>query len=281
MEIQKVRRRRFTFAGGLTAALLTLSALVAVPAQAAPPSPPPAPLLTAPPLAYVALGDSFAAGQGAEPYLDSCERSASSYPAVADLSLSVRLVTNAACGGATIDDVKDKQLKRLNKDTDVVTLTVGGNDLDLAGLVAVCLADPNACPSALAARAALLNPATSPLVGDLAATIQAIQTAAPNATIYVTGYPLLFDPNFPHPLAATVNTLTGHLNTLIAFVATTNGATYVDVTASFAGHGIGSADPWINFNPADLLDPENFHPTAAGYVAYHNALTAAGAFPTP
>jgi lysophospholipase L1-like esterase len=174
-----------------------------------------------------------------------------------------------------------------------VTLTVGGNGFDLPGLIAACSTpepQPSAsCLAALAARAALLNPATSPLVGDLATTIQAIHTAAPNATVYVTGYPLLFEPNLADPLALTnqVNGLTLALNGLIkgtvGAVAQNQGTdvVYVDVTTAtaFAGHGIGSETPWINFNPADLSDPENFHPNAAGYRAYYAALVSAGAFP--
>jgi lysophospholipase L1-like esterase len=278
MEILKVRRRRPIFAVVLATTALALGAVTAAPAQSAAP-------FAAPPLAYVALGDSYAAGQGAEPYLDSCLRSASSYPALADVSKSVRLVTNAACSGAGGQDVIATQLKRLSKDTDVVTLTVGGNNLDLVTLVAACSAgDPIACGTALATREALLlqalnDPVSSPLVADLTATIQAIRAAAPNAAVYVTGYPLLIDPSFPDPaLATAVNYLTGLLNAVIEGVAIANGATYVDVTPYFAGHGIGSSDPWINFDQAALFDPENFHPTAAGYLAYYTALADAGAF---
>lgn len=276
MALLKVRRRRHIFAAGLATVVLAFAGLAAAPAQAAIPP--------APPLAYVALGDSYAAGQGAEPYLDSCRRSASSYPALADASRWVRLVQNAACSGASSDDVVASQLKRLSPDTDVVTLTVGGNNLDLPGLVLACSTSELACASALAQRQALLtqaifDPASSPLVADLTATIDAIQAAAPNATIYVTGYPLLFDPAFPDPaLAFAVNSLTLMLNTVIQNVAEANGAIYVDVTGAFAGHGIGSNDPWFNFDPTNPFDPENLHPNAAGYAAYYTALANAGAF---
>ncbi|MGX9900019.1 hypothetical protein ACW0JT_09035 [Arthrobacter sp. SA17] len=118
MALLKVRRRRSTLAAGLATVVLAFAGLATAPAQAAMPP--------APPLAYVALGDSYAAGQGAEPYLDSCLRSPSSYPALADASKWVRLVQNAACTGHSADDVVATQLKRLSPDTDVVTLTVGG-----------------------------------------------------------------------------------------------------------------------------------------------------------
>ncbi|WP_247042257.1 SGNH/GDSL hydrolase family protein [Arthrobacter rhizosphaerae] len=276
MALLKVRRRRPIFAAGLATVVLAFAGLATAPAQAAMPP--------APPLAYVALGDSYAAGQGAEPYLDSCLRSASSYPALADVSKWVKLVENAACSGATADDVVATQLKRLSPATDVVTLTVGGHNLDVNGLVLACSTSELACATALAQREALLaqailDPASSPLVADLTATINAIQAAAPNATIYVTGYPLLFDEGFQDPaLAFVVNSLTVTLNTVIKNVAEANGATYVDVTVAFADNGIGSTDPWFSFDPLNPFDPENLHPTAEGYAAYYTALANAGAF---
>ena len=48
---------------------------------------------------------------------------------------------------------------------------------------------------------------------------------------------------------------------------------YVDVTAAFAGHGIGGTGvPFINPPGTGI---EAFHPTAAGYVAYAAAISAA------
>ena len=50
---------------------------------------------------------------------------------------------------------------------------------------------------------------------------------------------------------------------------------YVDVTAEFAGHGIGSTKPFINDIRAGAADA--FHPNADGYLAYADAISAAGA----
>jgi hypothetical protein len=46
--------------------------------------------------------------------------------------------------------------------------------------------------------------------------------------------------------------------------------TYVDVTAGFAGHGIGSERPFLHAG-----GPEALHPTARGYRVYAQALTRA------
>ena len=40
---------------------------------------------------------------------------------------------------------------------------------------------------------------------------------------------------------------------------------YVDVTKRFRNHGIGSSEPWINFDPNNLGDYNNFHPNEKGY----------------
>ena len=45
---------------------------------------------------------------------------------------------------------------------------------------------------------------------------------------------------------------------------------YVDVTGDFAGHGIGSADPYINSTGLGA-----YHPNAAGYLAYAAAISEA------
>jgi hypothetical protein len=93
----------------------------------------------------------------------------------------------------------------------------------------------------------------------------------------LTGYPYLFDPS--HPFAAVANGLAATLNAVIAGVALATGAHYVDVTAAFAGHGVGSADPWLNFNPDNPLDPANFHPNGEGYRhGYYASLVNQGAF---
>ncbi|WP_427129420.1 SGNH/GDSL hydrolase family protein [Pseudarthrobacter sp. S9] len=260
-----LRRRRTAFAGGLAAMALALG-FTAVPAGAASP------------IAYVALGDSYAAGQGAGPYLDPvCLRSASSYPADADVKKSVRLVTNAGCSGATTLDVAATQLKKLEKSTDVVTITAGGNDLNTTAVLAACAPNPGSpdCAAAVAFASSMIGT----VGGRLVALVQAVRSSAPNAKIVLTGYPYLFAP--VDEFTAKANAVTLGLNGVIFTAAQATGALYVDVTGAFAGHAANSVDPWINYNPAAPLDPANFHPNAAGYQGYYSALLTAGAYSTP
>lgn len=234
-------------------------------------------------LSYVALGDSYAAGVGAGHYLDDCLRSSRGYPVQLDRRTRAKLRANAACTGATTAAVAANQLPSLDRRTKLVTLTVGGNDLGVAQIAAACAAGPSpACQTAIDAALALLAPqdgGPSVLSVRLATTYGAIAAAAPRAEILVTGYPYLFEPPSPgNPNAATIvaiNNATTALNaTIRATVAAVAGAgvdiAYVDVTAGFAGHGIGSERPYLHTS-----GPAAFHPTPRGYRMYAKALARA------
>jgi lysophospholipase L1-like esterase len=86
--------------------------------------------------------------------------------------------------------------------------------------------------------------------------------------VIVTGYPLLFnEPNTRYTWAARVNQGTVLMNDAIQATALANGATFVDVEAVFAGHGVGSRTPWIN-DWSWFRTTDGFHPNATGYSAY-------------
>jgi lysophospholipase L1-like esterase len=237
---------------------------------------------------YVALGDSYAAGQGAGPYLDACYRSENAYSELAAEAKAIHLVTNAACSGKTTQDVVNTQLGRLNKSTELVTITAGGNDLRVGGIFTSCgaaLVNPAAVPQCNAATAfAAAEISSGRLAGDVIAMIRSVQAAAPCAKIVVTGYPYLYDPvasgrTDPTSLFIYKATrLADGLNGSIVEAARSTGAEYVDVRAAFAGHGINSAVPWINLDLAQPTSPDNFHPNAKGYEAYFASLSEAKAY---
>jgi lysophospholipase L1-like esterase len=242
---------------------------------------------------YVALGDSYAAGQGAPPYdLDAaCKRSSKGYPA---RLASKRIVTvNVACSGAKVQprpDVLGTQLSALKPETRLVTLTVGAANLGLSAVAAACLPGPSQqCNIAIGSAQGLLGDCTgvSPLSDLLIDLYREVAKAAPGARIVVTGYPLLFEPPPANPdlnsgIITAINKATTDLNCVIErAVAAANADDinihYVDVTEEFAGHGIGCSDPdnstnCLFINPPEVGLPEAFHPTAAGYAAYAEAI---------
>jgi lysophospholipase L1-like esterase len=235
---------------------------------------------------YVALGDSYAAGQGGSlAYDNDCLRSPNGYPALLDAENQIHLRANAACTGATTSDVASEQLSALKQGTRLVTLTVGAADLGLSRVLAACTAGtPQQCQDAIG-LADLLLPAEcgdeSELGRRLGNLYADVAEAAPNALIVATGYPLLFDD--PDLLETQINDATTRLNCAIdKAVADAQAAginiVYVDVTKAFDDHGIGgSKELFINPPPPPPTPiPINaFHPTPAGYVAYAAAISAA------
>jgi lysophospholipase L1-like esterase len=222
---------------------------------------------------YVALGDSYAAGLGGGDYVDpTCFESENGYPYVLDPKRRIDLITNAACSGASTADVRT-QLSAVSEDLEdaaLVTLTVGAADLNLADVLAACTAvPPTGCQAAIGTAIGLL----SGLGGSLTTLYGAVADEAPNALIVVTGYPYLFEQPVVCPPPSTtdimgqINCATAALNSTIeqaVLAAQTSGINivYVDVTEEFAGHGIGSEEPFIN-----SVGEGAYHPNAAGYRA--------------
>ncbi|BDZ65028.1 SGNH/GDSL hydrolase family protein [Agromyces mangrovi Wang et al. 2018] len=255
----------------LAAAALLFGA--AAPAMAAPPSPPPVEKL-------VALGDSYAAGQGAGVPLDGCLRSTAAYPYLLDAQEDgpkINLLRLAACSGATIEDVMDTQLPQVNKGTTLVTITVGANDLGIDAVYAACTPDPfsDPCTAALIEASQILG--SGAIATDLTDLLLAIAERAPRARIVVTDYPIPFVPE-SNPSAQTVNLATLALDEQIAAGATAAAGlganvTYSSLAYAFAGHQVGNAEPWLGANPGD---PFTFlHPTAQGQAVYAAAVLGA------
>lgn len=277
-----VRRRQSGLAAGLAALAIT-AGLTAAPAQAADK------------IKYIALGDSYAAGQGAGAYQDACYRSDNSYSELAAEDKAVKLVVNAACSGKTTWDVVNTQLRQLNKSTELVTITAGGNNIGFGDIINYCgvvLAqlppDPK-CGGAL--EQAEIQLQSGQLKSDLVTMIQSVRAAAPNAKIVVTGYPYLLDPipaGMTDPAAQFIYTATNLADrlddTIDAAAKEADAAAagdpkvqYVDVRTVFLGHGALSPQPWINLGTA----PDGFHPNAAGYQAYFKALSGSGVYSVP
>src|SRR5918997_2570182 len=249
-------------------ALIATLTLVGATAGAAPAAPPST-------VVYDALVDSYASGFGAPPYA-ACGRSQSAYAVQLDGRQRLQLDDFVACGGATTTSlVTGGQLGALDVDTELVTVSIGGNDIGWSAAVAACLGGTDAqCTGALA----LVNGRTaSQLPALLDAVYAKIAAAAPNAHVVVTGYPRLFSPEYGAYLAASpaelsaLNAGADTLNAVIAAAAARAGFQYVDVRERFEGHGVNSPDPWI-LGPSD---PGAFHPNTEGYEAYTAAVNSA------
>lgn len=264
------------------AAALAVLALAAVPVLVAGPAGSAAP----PPATYDALGDSYASGAGVLPYSTqrfpwetrSCERSTQAPARLIDGRKKIELDDFAACGGAKSADIAN-QVAVLDADTDLVSVSVGGNDIFWSEAVTTCIVAPQpVCEGALARS---VNAVRTVLPGLLDTAYTSIRAAAPDAHVVVTGYARLFSPEYGDYVTP-VGTLTTAeqqlmndgadlLNATIAGVAAKRGFEFVDVTKRFDGHGVNAPDAWIG----GLASPAPFHPNLAGYTDYAAAITAA------
>lgn len=253
--------------GVLLAGSVPASAGGAVPGQAPP--------IASSTLGYVALGDSYSSGVGTgvyDPASGACARSPLSYPALWAAEHHPARFGFAACSGATADDVLATQIPALDFDTDVVTITIGGNDSGFAPVLATCTFAGNdqTCLAAVDAAEAYDR---SELPERLRRTYTAIRRASPHALVIVLGYPRLFDlaPSCDDPLAPNLtrrrklNEGADVLDTVIQkAVSQQRGFSFVDVRGRFGGHGVCSADPWIN-GPSAPASVGRYHPNQTGY----------------
>ncbi|MFI9274177.1 SGNH/GDSL hydrolase family protein [Kitasatospora sp. NPDC052896] len=235
------------------------------PANAAP-TPAPSP-------GYAALGDSYAAGVAArsyDPASGDCHRSSLAYPTLWAAAHSPSAFLDTACESATTDEVRTDQLPTVPSDTALVSVTVGGNDLDFSDAVIACLqplTTDHHCTSALDHSARLL---ADDLPAHLDGLLTAIGQRAPGARVVLTGYPHLLE-SVANCWAGTTsrrdrfNALTDQLDDLVQRQATAHHARFADPRGDFAGHGLCAprGSEWIT--GIVLSKPwESFHPTAEG-----------------
>lgn len=179
-------------------------------------------------LEYVALGDSYSAGFGILPVVsgspDGCYRAEQNYPHQLAAALGATL-TDMTCSGAVTANIDTTgqvtmngvgplplQGSALSATTDLVTLTIGGNDLGFATVATQCIKLDNATEQPIGTPG-FANckdyfnpfPGTDLLIDRLDDTVTPalqrvftyIRTQAPNAKVFVLGYPSIA-PDFAH-----------------------------------------------------------------------------------
>ncbi|MEV0692326.1 SGNH/GDSL hydrolase family protein [Streptomyces sp. NPDC050388] len=258
----------------------------------------PAASAAAEPLRYVALGDSFAAAPLVPPVDPAdlkCLRSLADYPHVAAEALGAKL-TDVSCSGATSGHLSTAQhsgtapqYDALTPDTDLVSVTIGGNDTGLFNEVLGCV---NILPQPHGTSCAAKNTAggtdkvrarIDAWAPTFAAVLDGIARRAPHAEVFVVGYGNYFRTDGCHPAQPfwkqDANHLQGavnHLNTVLRRTAEKHGAAFVDTYAPSTGHDVcaAPADRYIEgLIPTRAAAP--LHPNASGARAVGKALAAA------
>lgn len=185
------------------------------------------PAITQPVGTYVALGDSYSAGEGVRPFLPSprpaCHRSARGYPRLLHFSHSDTVVDFRACSSAVTADVDlgivGGDLPQVDPvprpDVGLVTLTIGGNDVIFSRIVRACvlyedcMARTFTPPHPSLARPSVRYPGPAPFdewapraitlaERNVSRVYGTLRARYPNARIVVVGYPQLF-PAGPAP----------------------------------------------------------------------------------
>jgi len=220
---------------------------------------------------YVALGDSFSAGTGTRASTGDCYRSPYGYPALIAGAQGLDL-DYQACSGATTADVLNNQVGALTAETDLVTMTIGGNDLGFADVITEC-ALPGWLSNCNGAINGGLNVLRNQLPARYDAVLAAIDAGAPNADVRIGGYPLLFNGRDCHVLTffsgsemSRLNAATHELDALVQQKTTAAGHTFVDPRGAFAGHAVCDNVEWINGLSWPIV--ESFHPNRTGNVGY-------------
>jgi lysophospholipase L1-like esterase len=232
---------------------------------------------------YVALGDSYSSGLGSGDYDSAsgdCKRSPHAYPALWAAAHAPATFTSVACSGARTGDVVSKQLTPLGSATDLVSLTIGGNDAGFSDVMTTCVLKSEAtCLNGIATANTYID---KTLPGSLDTVYADIHTRAPQAHVVVLGYPRFYElggsciVGLSEAERTAINEAADHLNAVTAKRAADHGFTFADVTQAFTGHEICSTGTaWLH--SVNLLNiGESYHPTAAGQSGgYLPALTAA------
>jgi lysophospholipase L1-like esterase len=272
---------------------------------------------------YVALGDSYSAGHGVMPYdpgtndrRDKCHRSKYAYSRQLELP-HVRLVRSFfACAGATTENVVSQttahvhsvlqwpgehvvqlaNTKQLSA-ADLVTITIGGNDVRFDRVLMACIRPANCNKYRVADNAPVTGRAgilanTSALYPKLVETFTQLRAAVPpTAAVLALDYPQLFPaaglPASCPPDAGLFTKDVQHflrhaadlLDETEQSAARAAGLQFVDVRPIFDGHEIcGRRGGWIThllIRPVPGGPPvgeASVHPNRAGQAAYARAI---------
>jgi lysophospholipase L1-like esterase len=219
---------------------------------------------------YVALGDSYASGVGTRVFYSesgSCKRSPEAYPPKVASQKGYTL-SFQACSGAKTTDVNGNQLGALSTTTNLVTISIGGNDASFSNVIINCALYYFTCGSSISEANSFI---ANKLPALLDTTYNDIRAKATTAHVVVLGYPHLFT---KEGATCNVNFLTSSnekklnetgdkLDAAIKARVEAHGFTFVDPRKAFEPHAVCSSEEWLNgqSNPLE----ESYHPNVKGH----------------
>lgn len=245
----------------------------------------------APGASYVSLGSSFAAGANIGPLQaespERCGRTVNNYASLLAARLQLRL-TDVGCGGATTEHILGRwnelapQIESITADTQLVTITIGGNDLGYAGWLF-----SSSCRMGVTMRPGPCPEIKEPGDADYAKLDErlraiAVEThrRAPRARLVFVQYVTLVSPT-PCPLetvtpadAAVARKIGQRLAEVTRSAAAASGADVVASDTASQGHTPCSPVPWANGLETGYNRSKGapWHPNATGHAAIADLL---------
>lgn len=246
---------------------------------------------------YVALGSSFAAGPGIPPLQSSdgasaCSRSAGNYPSLVAREIGADL-TDVSCSGATTAHVlrdtqgtRPPQIQAVTPGTRLVTVTIGGNDVNYLGGINAYSCQASGSTGCPAVDRDAIERTFPELPGRIADIVRAVHAVAPQARVHLVTYFTLLPDSGTCAVAPLTDeqadyerSIAARLAAATADAAAATGATLVDLAGVSRGHDACSANPWVeSYRPAQ--GRSTYHPNEAGMRAaadlVHAALSSGG-----
>ncbi|CAM3589832.1 SGNH/GDSL hydrolase family protein [Kibdelosporangium persicum] len=247
------------------------------------------PAAQAEPLTYVALGDSYSAASGVLPVDPTapllCLRSTRNYPHVIAARTGAQL-TDVTCGAADTNDFTaaqypgvPPQLDAVSADTDLITMTIGGNDSNVfIGALLACgaagiLSLGQGSPCKDQHGSSFEDTIRTKTYPSLVSALRAVRAKAPGAEVGILGYPWILPPTggcftrmpVAHGDVPYLRSLQATLNDAVRRAAAETGATYVDMNTVSEGHdacqplGVRWIEPVLH-----TTNPVVVHPNALG-----------------
>jgi lysophospholipase L1-like esterase len=233
-----------------------------------------------------ALGDSYSSGEGnpnfdQDSIKDKCHRSSKAWPRlIGQADPQILLVSHVACSGAKIDALTSRfkgepaqldDLRSLTSAPTFVTITIGGNDVGFASILADCF-------TSLCSDDGRLDQAQSYIKNQLPALLAnaytSIKAASPQSQVVIVGYPRLFPKKKSNVTncgwlndaeRTGLNNLASQFDRVAATAAKQVGVAFVSVLDSEKNHELCTADSWIN--PIRARGSGNAHPNFQGQQA--------------
>lgn len=233
---------------------------------------------------YVALGSSFAAGPGVGPTTPGtpprCGRGTLNYPNLLAARLKLSLV-DATCSGATTEHVLGPwkevpaQIESVTAETRLVTITIGGNDVNFVGNIFAAACEQATTPDARCQKWRDIGEDVWKADEErMRRIVREVRQRAPEARVVFVDYITVLPPKGTCTSVAISaermkqsRAAAKRLAKLTARVAHEEGAEVFRFSAMSKSHAPCSVDPWSNGLTAPSGDGIPIHPNRAGHAA--------------